>query len=500
MFYNFCWKIARVSLFHLLLFALQLVILDKMAASDTEKNLAKELIENADEEFTPDEQRKIMRRVDFRLVSVVALVYSVQLMDRGNVSMAAIAGMLKDLNMDSYRYSLIVLMFFVTYIIFQPPSMVLLRKFGPRTFMTTIVACWGILMIGLGFARNWTAVLVVRLLLGVFASAYFPGCMYLLSCWYTRYEVQKRFSVFYGFGCFASALTAILAFGLMHIHADGIAGWSWIFILEGVITCAIAIVTFTLIVDFPDKASRSWFFLNEKESEFVVRRINRDRWDADLEPFSVKRYVRPALDLKIWGYSIIFFCLTVNTYAMAYFLPIILSDGMGFGVGASACLTAPPWAFAALCMFITAWFADRFKTRAPFMVFNACLSLIGLPLMGFAKSNGARMVGVFLTVAGANANVPTAMAWQANNVRGQWTRAFSSATLLICDGVGGIVSSLVFEVDAPQYRPGVFTAIGANIVLLLIVASLTLWFRHCNKQADSGERIIAGIEDFRYTI
>lgn len=153
-------------------------------------------------------------------------------------------------------------------------------------------------------------------------------------------------------------------------------------------------------------------------------------------------------------------CLTTNTYAMAYFLPIILSDGLGFGVGASQCLTAPPWVFAGIVMFITAWFADKYRTRAPVMVFNACLSIIGLPLMGFASNNGARLVGVFLTVAGANANVPTAMAWQANNVRGHWTRAFSSATLVIFDGIGGVVSSLVFQKNAPQYRPGVFTALG----------------------------------------
>lgn len=145
---------------------------------------------------------------------------------------------------------------------------------------------------------------------------------------------------------------------------------------------------------------------------------------------------------------------------MAYFLPIILSEGMGFGVGASQCLSAPPWIFAALVMFATAWVGDKIQRRVPVLLFNVCLSLIGLPMMGFLKSNAARYVGVFLTVAGANANVPACMAWQANNIRGQWTRAFSSATLIAFDGIGGIIASLVFEKDAPRYRPGVYTALG----------------------------------------
>lgn len=144
---------------------------------------------------------------------------------------------------------------------------------------------------------------------------------------------------------------------------------------------------------------------------------------------------------------------------MAYFLAIIL-NGMGFSVGQSQCLSSPPWAFAGIVMITTSWIADKYRTRAPVMLFNTCLSFIGLPLMGFAKGNAARLVGAFLTVAGANANVPAAMAWQANNVRGHWTRAFSSALLIIFDGIGGIISSLVFEKDAPQYRPGIFTAIG----------------------------------------
>jgi hypothetical protein len=144
---------------------------------------------------------------------------------------------------------------------------------------------------------------------------------------------------------------------------------------------------------------------------------------------------------------------------MAYFLAIILSEGLGYGVGVSQCLTAPPWAFAAIMMFATAWVGDKYHTRAPLMVFNAILSIVGLALMGFTTNNGSRLVGVFLTVAGANANVPAAMAWQANNIRGQWSRAFCSASLVAFDGIGGIIASLVFEKDAPHYRPGVWTAL-----------------------------------------
>ena len=96
----------------------------------------------------------------------------------------------------------------------------------------------------------------------------------------------------------------------------------------------------------------------------------------------------------------------------AYFLPIILRQGMGFSIGASQCLVAPPYAFAGILMFGTAWLGDKYHVRGPVIVFNSLVSLIGLPIMGFHSSNGVRYFGVFLAIAGVNANIPACMAYQ----------------------------------------------------------------------------------------
>ncbi|KAE8152164.1 major facilitator superfamily domain-containing protein [Aspergillus avenaceus] len=456
-----------------------------------------------DEEYSYPEQRKIIHRIDRRLVTITGLAYCVSLMDRTNLSMAAVAGMTKELALTvGDRYSVMVLIFFVPYVIFQPPMTVVTRKVGPTYFLGSIVILWGAILVGMGFAKNWKHMVATRTLLGLLEAGYFPGCVYLLSSWYTRFDVQKRFSVFYLIGCVASALSGILAYGLMQMHGlQGLSGWRWIFIMEGVITGVIGILTIIFLVDFPDRAHKSWRFLSEKEAAFIVRRINRDRSDGDEEPFSYKRFLTPALDPKIWAFAMVFFCTTTVTYAIAYFLPIILQNGMGFSVAASQCLVAPPFGMAGIVMYATAWVGDKFRVRGAIVVFNSLLCIIGLPMMGFAKGNAVRYVGVFFAVCGANSNIPACMAYQANNVRGQWTRAFSSATLVGFGGIGGIVSSLVFRAqDAPGYRPGMWTTIACNILTLVIVFFLSLWFRHCNKQANAGKRVIEGSPDFRYTI
>lgn len=135
-------------------------------------------------------------------------------------------------------------------------------------------------------------------------------------------------------------------------------------------------------------------------------------------------------------------------------------NGMGFSIGTSQCLAAPPYVLAGIVMWATSWLGDKYHTRGLILVGNALMCIIGLPLMGFAKGNTTRYAGVFLTVAGSNANVPALLAYQANNVRGQWIRAFSSATLVGLGGVGGIISGLVFRSqDAPEYRPGMYAAL-----------------------------------------
>ena len=87
---------------------------------------------------------------------------------------------------------------------------------------------------------------------------------------------------------------------------QGLNGWQWIFIMQAVLTFIIGILCMIFVVDFPDRASKAWGFLSEKECAFVLRRLNRDRADANPEPFSLGKFLRPALDLKIWAFGFIF--------------------------------------------------------------------------------------------------------------------------------------------------------------------------------------------------
>ena len=149
--------------------------------------------DEAAERFSPKEAASIRRRIDFRLIPFLGLMYFVSLMDRKNVTNAAIAGMRADLDMlDGYRYSLMTLVFFITYTILQPPMTILCRKIGPRNFLPAICLLWGVVIIGFGFSQEWTTLVALRLILGILEAGYFPGCVYLLSTWYTRCKMSLQ--------------------------------------------------------------------------------------------------------------------------------------------------------------------------------------------------------------------------------------------------------------------------------------------------------------------
>ena len=376
--------------------------------------------------FTPEEQKKIVRKVDLRLIPTLGCMYCVSLMDRTNLGVAMVAGMGVDLKLTGERYSIIVLLFFITYVALQPPATVVLRKLGPRLFLPAIVIIWGAVMIGFGFVKEWHTLIPLRLLLGIFEAGFFPGSAYLLSCWYKRFELQKRNTVFFLIGMLSSAFSGILGylFSLLSGHGvqaaywlgphygptkkapltpvsygPGLSGWRWIFIMQGVITVLIGIVGWYFIVDFPELAAKpsktQKKFLNQDEVDFIVARIEEDRHDVVAEAFNLKSYLAGAMDLKVWGFAFIFMFTTTITYAIAYFLPIILKDGMGFSPAAANCLIAPPYVFAGFVMLGFAWAGDKYHIRSPWVIANGVLALIGLPMIGFSTNVGVRYFGKF---------------------------------------------------------------------------------------------------------
>ncbi|EMD86532.1 hypothetical protein COCC4DRAFT_167009 [Bipolaris maydis ATCC 48331] len=457
--------------------------------------------------FDEIEEKKLIRKVDWRLLPILGALYSIALIDRTNISNARVAGMGQDLRLDiGERYTIVLVMFFPTYFFLELPSNIVLRKVGSANWLSFIAVSWGAVMIGQAFVKSWISLTICRVLLGAFEAGFFPGCVYLITCWYRRYETQKRLGLFYLFSVGIGGLASILAYGLMQMEGlSGVRGWQWIFIIEGIITVTVAVAAWFIIVDFPDKAEKKGF-LSSAEAAVIMQRIEDDRGDSVDDPLTWAKLGLHIRDVKLWGYATLFMSTTMPAYAFSYFLPVILL-GMGYSAGQANALAAPPSLAAMIGAFAFAWLGDKYRVRAPIIAAQSIITIVGLMIVAYAENNGARYFGTFLGVCGCQGNVPAILAYQSNNIRGQSKRSVGSALQIGFGAIGGIIASTVFtQKEAPRYLTGLWVTAGLQFYILGVLICFTVYFRKQNavvdKQMANGEPLAEreGQAGFKYTL
>ncbi|CAH0058589.1 unnamed protein product, partial [Clonostachys solani] len=470
------------------------------------------------------EKKKIIRRVDMRLLPILGVMYSISLIDRINLGLALVSGMQEGLELAvGSRYTIIVMVFFVAYMYYIRDTkqsyftegwarklVVLLR------FLVWKQSDWHGLYPSLG------TMALCRAILGMFEAGFLPGCTYLITCWYTRYEVGKRMSGFWILSVIASGFSGILAYVLSLLKGrHGLNGWRCtdiqeplllpegflghqltclvgIFIVEGAITCGVCLLGRLIIVDFPSRADD---FLSPEEKEFAMRRINQDRGDAEEDKVELRTVLHHLKDWKLYGWAFNLMASTLPGYAYAYFLPIILRDGMGFSTTKAQLLTAPPNIFAAVVTYISGWISDKYKVRGPVIAVHQAITAIGMLVTAYGKAPAARYFGTFLGIGFFQYGIPGVLTFQANNITSHSKRAVSAATCMMGGGVGGIIAGVAFMAgESPHYTTGVWTAFALSMgsIAVIIITDLHLW--RCNKAVRAGKAVNEGMEGWMYTL
>ena len=365
-------------------------------------------------------ERRIRRKVDFRLCTIAGILCSLNLLDSGVLSSAAVTSMLSDLELDhGYRFSVSIFIFTISSIVFQLPSTIAVRILGPRVWFTAITVAFGILTLSTGFVRTAQQMIVLRFLLGASMSGIFPGLAYLISTWYPRSEQQLRFALMQSGEVVILATGSLVNYGLNRLNGQAaLEGWRWMFIVQGLCTCVIGAVAYWWMVDFPENSHKSFYFLSVEEARIVSKRIQDDRGDLVAQDFELGKVLVHARDPKVWAFASLFFMQNIVSTALAYFVPIILENGLGYSADTAILLSAPPYYSAVVPLLVSSWIADRFRLRAPIIVFNALCIITGFAVLGFASNSGARYFGIFLATGAYVGNWAALTAYQANNVVG----------------------------------------------------------------------------------
>src|ERR1700761_2038610 len=246
--------------------------------SDTEPPPEITLEAPRNESSRAEAEARLRLKVDLRLCSIAGILCSLNLLDSGIISSAAVTSMLSDLDLTGNRYSVSIFIFTVASVCCQLPATILLRFIGPRLFFSATTCAFGVITMCTAAITGWQQMIALRVLLGISMSGIYPGLTYLISTWYTRHEQQLRFALLQSGEIIVLATGSIVNFGLNHLdHRHGLRGWQWMYLVQGSVTIVLGLVTYFWMVDFPDCCEDSFHFLTKDEKALAISRINDDR-------------------------------------------------------------------------------------------------------------------------------------------------------------------------------------------------------------------------------
>lgn len=189
--------------------------------------------EAQDEEWRKRIEKKLLRKVDARMLPTLIVMYLLNFLDRSNLAQARQGSLEEDLGMTGTDFNLATSIFFVGYLLMQLPSNMLLTRVRPSIYLASSCCLWGVVSTCNAAAKNFTQLVVIRFFLGFVEAPFFPGAIFLMSSWYTRAELTRRISWFYSGNALANMFGGLLGASILgDLDGDlGIAGWRWLFIV-----------------------------------------------------------------------------------------------------------------------------------------------------------------------------------------------------------------------------------------------------------------------------
>ncbi|KAL8921929.1 MAG: hypothetical protein Q9172_003778 [Xanthocarpia lactea] len=346
-------------------------------------------------QFPPSRERRLLTKIDLRVIPVLSIIYLLAFLDRTNIANASVFGLQEELGLKNTQYNTALTIFFVPYIVFEIPSNILLKKLKPHA---------------------------TRFLLGLAETGMFPGSFYLIGMWYRRFEAQKRYSFFFGSTSLAGAFGGLLASAIGKMdRMNGYRGWRWIFILEGVLTAVVAIVFFFIIPDFPENAK----WLDEEERTHVQARLRKDQGDSAAErSIGFRDVINVFKDYK-----------PIQTQFHS----------------------VPPWAASFTFAMIVAYFSDKLKHRFAFTILPISLATAGFAILITVHNNHKLQYGaLFMVTMGVYSAMPVIVCWFNMNLGGHHRRAVGTAWQIGFGNIGGIIATYSFlpRDKLRFYRPG----------------------------------------------
>ena len=352
-------------------------------------------------------QARTLRKVIIRTVPFVMALYFVNYLDRTNLGIAK-ADLSADLQLSSTMFGLASGIFFIGYVLVEVPSNLALERFGARRWLARIAVSWGIVAVAIGFAPNAPTLLVLRFLLGLAEAGLFPGVIFYLSRWFPAEYRARIVAMFMMASPIAAAIGTPLAAWLIQ-SGDGVfglAGWRFMMVCVGLPAIVLGVICWFYLTDLPRDAR----WLKPEERQWLIDVLaEEDRHVSTQFHFPLRRALTSP---RIWALAIVYFGIAYGLYALAFFLPSIITGfketfGVQLSIVQVGLITAIPYTFAAVAMYLWSRHADRTKEHVWHVTVPMLLGGLAIPIALYLDSPLLVMIPVTITAMGVFSAIPS---------------------------------------------------------------------------------------------
>jgi ACS family tartrate transporter-like MFS transporter len=336
-------------------------------------------------------QQRVIAKVRRRLIPFLFLLYIVAYLDRINVGFAALQ-MNQALGFSATVYGFGAGIFFLSYVLFEIPSNVILARVGARIWIARIMISWGIVSSAMMFVRSASGFYTLRFLLGLAEAGFFPGIIFYLTRWFPSRERARTIAVFMTATLTAGAIGGPISGTLLSLHGvGGLAGWQWLFLLEGVPSIVLGFVVLKVLAEKPEEAG----WLTEEERSTLVTWLREDAGSLRHETTGAALANR-----RTWLLAIVHFTIPVTLYGIGFFLPQMLKSASGSSDFVVGLLSAVPYVAGAIAMVIVGRHSDRTGERRWHVLAPALVSASGLALSAASRGIGWSVITLSIAMLG----------------------------------------------------------------------------------------------------
>ncbi|EFX01741.1 allantoate permease [Grosmannia clavigera kw1407] len=434
------------------------------------------------EDVSPEDERRVLRKIDLRVVPILFGTYLLQYLDKNSLNFASVYGLKKATHLKGQDYSWLGSIFYFGYLIAQFPGSYLLQRLPIGKVVSIVTILWGGIVMTTPGCSSFAGMSVNRFFLGVTEAVVNPAFVLIMSTWYTATEQPLRLESYYCTNGIATMFGGLIGYAVGHI-STGLPKWMYVFLIFGSASVAWGVVSLLVLPDLPSTAR----FLNERERAIAINRVSQNKQGVKNHHFRSYQAVQCAKDPKTWILFVMAVGAQIPNSALTSFTSIIVGT-FGFDTLGTQYMQIPGGAVQFLALIIGGWVCTRWSNlRCITMIVANTICIIGAAmLVGLPNdSKWGRLVGLWLCYfQGLGFSISLTMV--SSNVAGYTKKQLTGAVLFTGYCVGNIIGPQTFKSsEAPHYHSAYIAMLVGYTVKLVMVIVLYIYMYRSNKARDA---------------